>query len=67
MYSKDDPISLKEDFPRDLVLSNPNCLLVESEFGGHCDFMSVTGRKEEKYRRFYMDVVVKYISDLNEL
>lgn len=38
MYSKDDPIALNEDFPRDTVLSNPNCLLVESEFGGHCDF-----------------------------
>ena len=59
--SKDDPISLQEDVPRDLLLANENCILVESDFGGHCDFFTATGRKEQKYRRFYLDLVLKYI------
>ena len=67
MYSKDDPVALYEDFPRDMALSNPNCLLVESEFGGHCDFMTNNGHKDLKHRRFYEKVVIKYIHDLDKI
>ena len=65
--SKDDPISLQEDVPRDILLQNKNCILVESDYGGHCDFFSATGRKEEKYRRFFLDLVVKYIDDIDRI
>ena len=65
-YAKDDPISLVEDFPRDVLLSNPYCFLVDCEYGGHCSFMSKTDKKEEKYRRFFIDVVLKYLLDVEE-
>ena len=61
--SKDDPVCLPEDLNRGKLLENSNCLLIEAEFGGHCAFMSQ--HDPLKYRRFYLDVIPKYIEDLD--
>jgi predicted alpha/beta-fold hydrolase len=49
------------------LLSNKNCMLFESELGGHCDFMmqeKVEGTNVHK--RFYSKLLVKYLNDHEE-
>ena len=49
------------------LLSNKNCMLFESELGGHCDFMmqeKVEGTNVHK--RFYSELLVKYLNDHEE-
>lgn len=38
--SKDDKICDFKLVPREDLLRNKNCILVEAEHGGHCDFFS---------------------------
>ena len=38
IYAKDDIIVKDCDIPKTDLLSNPNCILLESDYGGHCDF-----------------------------
>ncbi len=62
LNSKDDPICRQEDVPRADLLANPNCLLVESNYGGHCDFF---GRNNEgKNERFFPKLVHEYLKHL---
>jgi predicted alpha/beta-fold hydrolase len=38
--AKDDPICQYGDVPHVDILSNKNAMLVECDFGGHCDFFT---------------------------
>ena len=38
--SNDEYIVKTEDVPRVDLMANPQCLYVETEYGGHCDFYS---------------------------
>ena len=64
--AKDDPICLHKDLPHVDVLSNQNGMLIESDFGAHCDFFT----KEKidgitHYRRFFPDIIVKYLDEVS--
>ena len=54
LNSNDEYIALSEDVPRVDLMSNPNCLYLETEYGGHCDFFG----KDNK--RLFPKLVVKY-------
>ena len=41
ILAKDDPVTLDEDVPKDEILGNPNSLLLQSNFGTHCDLLSI--------------------------
>ena len=40
LHSKDDPICPIENMPIHDLLRNPNCMVVKTEVGGHCDFFT---------------------------
>ena len=40
LASCDDPIAVHSDMPRDDLLRNENCTLIEAANGGHCDFFT---------------------------
>ena len=68
---KDDKICHYEQMPREDLLRNENCTLVEAEHGGHCDFFCKN--KENKgffnYKRYSSEIIVKYfdgVSDFNK-
>ena len=58
LASCDDPIAVHSDMPRDELLRNPNCTLIEAVNGGHCDFFT------DKYKRHYMELVLTYFDNI---
>lgn len=38
LIAKDDPITEYRHVPRDVLIENANCILVEAKHGGHCDY-----------------------------
>ena len=67
LHAKDDQICKNSSIPKAELLSNQNCVLMESEFGGHCDFYQaekVPGTMINK--RLYTDLLVKYLDDLEQ-
>ena len=68
IYAKDDPViagNLNDDgiCPKSIIQNNQNGLIIETEIGGHCDFFSVS---DEGCRRFFPDLVLKYIQDVED-
>lgn len=65
LHSRDDPICIYEDVPRSDLLNNDNCLFIESDFGGHCDFLSEYEEKgEKKFKKYFPNIAVKYFDDV---
>jgi predicted alpha/beta-fold hydrolase len=60
--AKDDKITEYRHVPRPDLLRNQNCLLVEAEHGGHCDFFSKhePGQSQLKFKRASSDLIIKY-------
>ena len=63
LVSDDDEICFKGQLPAVDILNNPFGMLVESEFGGHCQFFTDTGTKS---RRYYPDIILKYFDGVSE-
>lgn len=65
--ARDDPVSLDEDVPTDLILQNPNSLLIQSDHGIHCDFFTEEQKDSGKsVRRMYPDIVISYIDEVSK-
>ena len=64
LSSKDDPICRQEDVPKADLLANPNCMLLESDYGGHCDFF--TRNNDGKNERFFPKLVYEYLKHLDK-
>ena len=62
--AKDDPMVLPEDVPVDLILENPNALLINSAYGSHCNFF--TREENGPIERLYPDIVIKYIEEVSK-
>lgn len=45
LSAHDDPIAQGRHIPSQSILSNTNGLLIESKYGGHCNFLTTTGEK----------------------
>jgi predicted alpha/beta-fold hydrolase len=67
LMARDDPVSLDEDVPTDLILQNPNSLLIQSDHGIHCDFFTEEQKDSGKsVRRLYPDIVISYIDEVSK-
>lgn len=63
MLSNDDPITKVDLVPHGDLLRNANCILIEANRGGHCDFFSQDG---ESYKRYWVDVMLEYLEFMKE-
>ena len=45
-------------------MSNPNCLFVESDHGGHCFFFSKTNDKDHPYEMHFSKVALDYFEGI---
>ena len=54
---------LPQDIPTDLILQNENSMIINSEYGCHCDFLSKTENGDTV--RIYPDIVIKYIEEVS--
>lgn len=61
MLSNDDPITKVELVPHADLLRNKNCVLIEANRGGHCDFFSQNG---ETYKRYWVDVMLAFLDTM---
>ena len=59
LLSNDDPITKVENVPHADLLRNPNCVLVEANHGGHCDFFTQT---PNGYTRFWIEMLLEFLS-----
>lgn len=56
--STDDFIAKSEDVPRVDLMANPNCLYLETEYGGHQDFFG------NDQRKVFPALICKYFREL---
>ena len=54
--------------PRDDLLRNENCVLVEAAHGGHCDFFikSKEGGGLFNYKRGSSEIIIKYFDGVSD-
>jgi len=66
--AKDDKITEYRHVPREDLLRNKNCILVEAQHGGHCDFFTKNdaGTGYFKFKRSSSDIIIKYFDSVNE-
>jgi len=64
LHANDDPISMTKHLPVTDLVRNPNCLLIQTDVGGHCDFFMRAPGKKLDYQRFYPDIVLKYFEEV---
>ena len=57
LSARDDPICQDEDVPVDLILKNENALLIQTDTGEHCDFLS-DDEAQGKTIRLFPDIVI---------
>ncbi|CDW85265.1 embryogenesis-associated protein emb8-like [Stylonychia lemnae] len=53
LHSRDDPICPMESVPYSDLMNNPNCVIVSTKIGGHCDFFTKIPGKPFKYQRAF--------------
>ncbi len=63
--SKDDKICKYKHLPREDLLRNPNCYLIEARHGGHCDFFS-KGKGIFNYKRQSTGFIIKFFDGISE-
>lgn len=59
LHAKDDPICPPIHMPHTDLLRNHNCLIVQTDIGGHCDFFTKIPGQRFKYRR--VNIIIKHI------
>ena len=50
LQAKDDPICTTDNMPMNDLLKNPNCFIIKTRHGGHCDFFTKIP-DQKKYKR----------------
>jgi len=62
LQAKDDLIVKPFDLPREELLRNPFCFLVEAQNGGHCSFWTKNSESKEffPYKRYGNDLVMTF-------
>lgn len=50
LQAKDDPICTTDNMPMNDLLKNPNCFIIKTRHGGHCDFFTKMP-DQKKYKR----------------
>ena len=62
MLSNDDPITKCELVPHKDLLRNDNCVLIECNRGGHCDFWHASNSQE--YERYWIKMVLRFVDQI---
>jgi predicted alpha/beta-fold hydrolase len=61
LLSNDDPVVKVELVPHGDLLRNRNCVLVEANRGGHCDFFC---KVDGQYRRYWVEIMMLYLDSM---
>lgn len=64
--SKDDKICKHKHLPREDLLRNPNCFLIEARHGGHCDFWNKGNGGLFKYKRHSSQFIIEFFDGVSD-
>ena len=64
LTARDDPICQDGDVPTSEILSTDNALLIQTENGGHCDFLS-KNEENGKITRLFPEIVIQYMDEIS--
>jgi predicted alpha/beta-fold hydrolase len=66
-HNRSDAIILDRHAPKDILRNNPHCLMLETDFGGHCGFTSMyyDDQGQKQYERSFPPIAVNFIKDLD--
>lgn len=64
IHAKDDIICREEDIPKEELLANKNCMYLETQYGGHCNFFDSSS--DIPKAKLYPNIITKYLEDVIE-